>query len=141
MTLPHSGKFAADLGAFPMDGTLSQNLATTAGKAYVLFYWLQNDGSSPNDFFASWNGKLVPNSKIVNNVAGFNYTRYSFNVVATAASTPLQFNFEQTAAYWHLDDVSVNPAPEPSSFAILLSVFVGAGCVQWIRRFRYKRSI
>jgi hypothetical protein len=134
MELPHTGLFSAALGEFPTDGHLSQILPTTPGGEYTLTYWLQNDGGTPNDFSASWNGSRLPGS-VLSNADGFDYTQYVFtDLVATSPSTLLGFAFEQTPAYWHLDDVAVNPVPEPSSAPILLSIFVGSACGRMIRR-------
>ena len=54
-----SGSFAAALGSVGSDGTLSQTLQTTAGQQYTLSFWLANNGSSPDDFTAKWNGATV----------------------------------------------------------------------------------
>ncbi len=128
-TLPHSGSFAANLGASPDDGTLTQILPTTPGQSYILLYWLQNEGGVPNDFSASWDGTVIPASVIVNNDPGFEYRPFAFfNLPATSSSTSLEFTFEQTPAFWHLDDVEVVPtgAPEPTVPAFLCLAVLGA---------------
>ena len=42
-TQPESGAHAAGMGSVGSDGTLSQTIATTAGKTYTLSFWLQNE--------------------------------------------------------------------------------------------------
>jgi hypothetical protein len=113
---PHSGNFAADLGPVGSDGFIAQTFATTPGASYTLDYWLANDGGTPNDFAAYLNGVVVPGSQLLN-ADGFAYTEYTFTFVATGATTELKFGFRQDPAYYHLDDVSVTPAPGPSGSA------------------------
>ena len=50
--LPHSGKYAADLGTSVQGGVVSieQSLSTIPGKPYLLSFWLENDGGTPNSF-------------------------------------------------------------------------------------------
>jgi MYXO-CTERM domain-containing protein len=136
---PHSGVYDAVLGAYPTDGSLSQFLATTPGQNYTLTYWLGNEGGIPNDFGASWDGLTISGSVITDNLNGFDYTQFSFaNLPAVSSTTLLQFTFSQTPAYWHLDDVSVDPTPTPepgvprwaASIAALGLVVFGA----WRRR-------
>jgi hypothetical protein len=130
---PHSGNFAADLGASPTDGSLTQLLPTVAGETYTLTYWLQNEGGTPNDFSASWNGSTL-SSSVLTEAIGFPYTEYSFaNLEASSNTTPLKFVFEQTPAFWHLDDVSVKGTPEPASLGLCIGglvVLILTGCHQ-----------
>jgi len=117
---PHSGAFAADLGPSPTDGFLTQLLPTVAGDTYTLSYWLQNEGGTPNDFGVAWNGSTL-SASVLTGVSGFVYAEYSFaNLKATSNTTPLKFTFEQTPAFWHIDDVSVQRTPEPASLALCI---------------------
>jgi hypothetical protein len=129
--LPHSGQFAADLGAFPDDAFLTQLLPTVPGRIYALIYWLQNDGGVPNNFSASWDGVVLPGSEFFD-VDGFPYTAFVFTgVPATSSSTLLQFSFEQGPAFWHLDNVSVTAVPEPA-FDRLLIAFLAVLVVRFL---------
>jgi hypothetical protein len=102
----HSGAYATDLGPVGSDGSLRQNIATIAGEHYTLDFWLANDGGSPNDFSVSWNSSTLPPFPLVN-ANSQTYTEYTYNLIATGTSTPLEFDFRQDPAYWHLDDISV----------------------------------
>jgi hypothetical protein len=100
----HSGSFAADLGPVGSDGTLSQNIVTTPGQQYVLSFWLESDGSTPNDFSASVGGTTVFS---VTDDPAHGYVQHSFTFTATGASTQIQFAFRNDNGFLNLDDVSV----------------------------------
>ena len=93
-----SGSFAAALGSVGSDGTLSQTLQTTAGQQYTLSFWLANNGSSPNDFTAKWNGASV---LALTNAPSQNYTEYTFTVTATGSTSTLEFDARQDPSHWH----------------------------------------
>jgi PEP-CTERM motif len=132
----HGGIFAADLGPVGSLGFLSQTLATTAGQSYVFSYWLANEGGTPSEFYASWDGSIIPASHLLN-PAAFPYTQYAFTVVASTAATNLTFGFQQDPAFLHLDDVSVQEAPEPGTFLLL---GLGASGIALTRKLRCKAS-
>lgn len=116
-TSAHSGQYAAGLGPVGSDGTMTENLATTAGQTYTFDFWLANAGGSPNDFTAKIGG--VTELHLVDDAAQ-PYTHYSYTFTATGASTPLEFDFRQDPANWSLDDVSVVstgglPPPPPAA--------------------------
>jgi autotransporter passenger strand-loop-strand repeat protein len=103
-TNSHSGHDAAALGPAGADGSLSQTLATTPGQHYTLSFWLYNASTATDDFSVHWGG--TTEKALVNEVAQ-GYTEYQFDVVATSATTLLQFNYRQDPTQWRLDDVSV----------------------------------
>jgi Hint domain/Bacterial Ig-like domain/Right handed beta helix region len=96
--------YAAGLGSVGADGTLSQTIATTPGQSYTLSFWLQNDGGSPNDFSAIWNGKTLLS---LTNSNPFAYTEYTYTVTATTSSTTLEFSAANGPAQWDLDNISL----------------------------------
>jgi hypothetical protein len=118
----HSGHFAAELGPDLLNGFLSQTLATVPGTSYKVTFFLQNDGglvspTSHNDFSAFWGGS-TPYS-FTDFPVGFPYAELSFTLPATSSSTVLKFGFRQDPASWHLDDVSANAVPEPTTLLLL----------------------
>ena len=68
------------------------------------------------DLTASWDGNTIL-SLVDSNF--FYYTKYSFTEVATSASTTLQFSGRESVSFIYLDDVSVQPVPEPSTLVLL----------------------
>ena len=99
-----SGQFAAGLGSVGPDGTLSQNIQTTAGQHYTLDFWLANASGGPDDFTAKWNGQTLLALK---NTSAQGYTEYTYDVVGTAGTSNLEFDFRQDPSYWSLDNISV----------------------------------
>ena len=132
----HSGNFAARFGQVGGLGFITQNLVTVPGESYDLSFWLKNDGGSPNEFRASFNG--VPLVDLTNQSV-FPYTHFTFTgLTATGASTALQFGFRQDPSFFDFDDVSVIGAiaqvPEPGSLALIALAL--AGLSTWRRRLR-----
>ena len=117
-TNAQSGQFAADMGSVGSDGTLSQNILTTAGQSYTVQFWLANASGGPNDFTAKWNGQTL---LALTNAAAQGYTEYTYNVVATAGISNLEFDARQDPSDWRLDSISVTAvgsqpsAPPPST--------------------------
>jgi hypothetical protein len=102
---PHSGSYAADLGAVPGENSVSQTIeGTVPGNFYEVSFWLSNDDFAiPNEFHAQWNGQQI---FAVTNMLGLPYTRFSFVVVANGFDR-LRFDEQQVPAFFHLDDVVV----------------------------------
>jgi Bacterial Ig-like domain/Protein of unknown function (DUF642) len=109
-----SGQDAAGLGSVGPDGTLSQTIQTTAGQHYTLDFWLANGADGQNDFTAKWNGQTLA---ALANASAQGYTEYTFDVVGTASTSNLEFDFHQNPSYWSLDNISLTPvgsqAPPP----------------------------
>ena len=115
-----SGQSAAGLGPVGSDGTLSQDIQTTAGQHYTLSFWLANASGGPNDFTAKWNGQTL--LALVNKSAQ-GYTEYTFDVVGTAGTSHLEFDFRQDPSQWSLDSISVTAVGSQAPAAPASSTF------------------
>jgi PKD repeat protein len=105
---PHSGNYLAALGPLGSLSYLSQPLATSAGTAYLLSFWLNSpDGKTPNEFLVSWNGTTLFDET---SVPALGWTNLHFVASATGTNTLLQFGFRNDPSYFGLDDISVSPA-------------------------------
>jgi PKD repeat protein len=115
---PYAGNYEAVLGTDGSPGYLSQTMPTTGGASYLLSFWLDNPYVDPEDFLVSWNGSILLDTT---NFVATNWAHMQFVVSATAASTPLQFGFEDDYDLLGLDDISVVPAqaqPDIASFSL-----------------------
>jgi large repetitive protein len=112
-TAAESGTYAVGMGSIGSDGTLSQTVATTAGKTYTLSFWLQNEGSGGNDFTATWNGQTLLS---LTNATQSGYKQYTYTVTATGGASTLNFSAANGPSQWDLDNVSLTAsgtAPTP----------------------------
>jgi len=120
----NSGVYAAELGEFDSVGTLNQVLPTSLSVEYYLQFWLQNEGGTPNSFTVWWNGSPVAS---LTDLDGFDYSVFTIGgLFASSASTLLEFRFQHISSFWHLDDVLVEPVPEPATGVGMLVVLAGA---------------
>jgi PKD repeat protein len=108
----HSGSYAALLGENSAIGLISQTVPTVAGKTYLLSLWLDNPESSvTNEFYVSWNGAIVFDSK---NTGSFSFTNLQIFVTAYNASSFLEFGFRNDTNFFGLDDVTLTTAILPA---------------------------
>ena len=121
---PNSGSYAASFGTVGSLGYLSQTLDTTPGQAYLLSFALDSfDGETPNEFQVLWNGTVLFDES---NLPAIGWTNLQFVVMATGASTVLQFGAQDDPSELGLDDVSVVAAtaglPVPVSVSFNLQI-------------------
>lgn len=124
----NGGSFAYRNGAVGSDGIISQTVATVAGQPYDYSFWLSNYRSGINDFTASLGGVVL--QSFINSPA-FAYTLFTGSVVATSSNATLSFAFRQDPSAWEINDISLaggaGGVPEPASWALMLTGFLGAG--------------
>jgi len=122
----HSGSFGAFFGPVGTLGFISQNIATVPGGTYNLSFWLRTEAAgTPNQFQVSFNGVILTN--LVNATVS-PYTLFTFNgLLATGASTQLQFGFRNDPTFWDLDDIVVVAAQGPAVPEPMTLVLLGTG--------------
>jgi len=107
------GEWAWD--GYPAVGSISQAVTTTAGQKYLVSFWLtcvpdSSGVTTNNQFIAKWNNSNLYSQ---NNLSAIGWTNLQFVVPATAASTAVEFDFNNDPGAFGLDDVSVQPVPGP----------------------------
>jgi hypothetical protein len=122
-TNAEAGQYAAALGPAGGDGSLSQNIPTTAGQQYTLTFWLANMSTATDEFSAKWNGTTI--FSLVNAPAQ-PYTEYTFTVTGTAGSSTLEFDYRQDPTQWRLDAISAQNV-SPSGYSSYENVYNTAG--------------
>lgn len=128
---PHSGTYQAALGPVGSLGYIAQDIATTAGSAYDVTFYLYGSGT-PNQLDLYWDGGLAASWV---NVSIPSWTIFGWsNLVASSGSTELKFGFRNDPSYLHLDDIAVDETgavPEPSTLWLC-----GAGALLLLARRR-----
>ena len=126
---PHSGTYLADFNPSGGGASLSQDLATVAGRTYRFSYFLNNVYTVNNDFTVAFGGQTVMSGAGPQTGAVGVYTAYSFDVTATSNVSTISFTIGNDLSSIGLDDVSVQTVPEPASMAAL-----GLGALALLRR-------
>jgi hypothetical protein len=136
---PHSGSFAVDLAGTPGPGGIAQALATGTGQYQVSFWARSSDGSGINTIVdsgligpLSGTGlQTVPNTFTINQ----DWNLYSYIGSAAGASTLVLETspLNTTNGNVFVDDVQVNPVPEPCSVLGL-----GLGVLALVRKRKSK---
>jgi hypothetical protein len=107
----YSGNYGLSAGPSGSLGFLSQTISTVPGQSYLLSFWLDSPGGTPNEFQVSWNGNPVFDQT---NVPALGWTNMQFTLLATETNTDLEFGFRNDPYYFGLDDISVTVISTPS---------------------------
>ena len=125
----HSGLYGGYLGEWPDNGTLSQTVPTIAGQKLMVSFWLTsvpdpNGETTPNGFTAKWNGATLFTAA---DLPAFGWTNMQYVVSSAGTSSTLEFDFNNTPGAFGLDDVTVQPLPQP----LLNSTVISSGNVNF----------
>lgn len=123
-------------------GTISQSIDTVAGVWYTVTFWASKnpDGGAPDrtGTVSFGGGSQAFAYSAVNDRANMNWQQYSFNFLATGASSLLSFSADASAGCCYgpaLDTVSITEAvPEPATWGLMLLGFAGIGMAMRRRR-------
>lgn len=105
-----------------------QSIATSADSTYTLSFLVGENGGPTSEFTVFWNGVMVadvlnPANNTLDFVTNPNMVLYSFNLLATGASTAFEIHGRQDPKYISFDNISVtaltNNVPEPASLALV----------------------
>jgi hypothetical protein len=146
----HTGAWGAFLGQKSGLGTLSQSIATTLNQDYAVAFWIETVGNtSDNSISANFGNTTLLNAT---NFSTNGWVEYTGTLVATSASTSLQFSFFNSPGFFGLDDVCVGPGsqiscgtmqkgpavPEPMTLGLVGSGLAAAGA--FARRRKQKKA-
>lgn len=128
--LGHTGKYGAVMQTVTAQDTISQTIATQAGAAYEVSFWLTQAVGADNDFIFNWDGGTPELSLLNAPVQG--YKQYTFTLTASSASTSISFGGRNGPGYFVLDDIAVNPGststvPAPATLPLFGLALVLAG--------------
>lgn len=130
--IPADGLYGAYFGPASSLGGISQALATIAGHQYAVSFKLGNDGGTPTAAQIAFGGDTLLSEA---NAPGHGYIPFSFNAIATSASSVLSFEFQQQPGYYYLDSISVTDlgqggaVPEPVAWRMMILGFGIAGAL------------
>jgi VCBS repeat-containing protein len=108
------GNYVAVLGPNNLTNSLSQDVATTPGQQYTVSFVLGGDTEASSDpLTVTWDGVTILSLAQV----PIGFTQYTFNVTgdASAATTPLSFDYSDDGTGILLDQVAVDADTSPAT--------------------------
>lgn len=132
---PNNGSFQAFFADLVSNSTtISQTIATTAGKPYEVSFYLAQDTPivTPysNSLIVSFGGGPIDTLTAIPVEA---YTHYIAFGYATSSSTQVSFTLGNDLGEFLLDDVSVVPGPEPASWFMMAGAAAFLAFAGWRR--------
>jgi hypothetical protein len=123
-----AGACYVDAGPVGSDGVLSQTFSDTAGDTLDISGWVRGDGGAFSHVQFYFNDTLVFDSG--NPVADSGWVNHTATAVATGSDV-FSVHFRDDPGFVDLDSFSVTSAvagvPEPASWALMLTGFLGLG--------------
>ncbi len=123
----HSGNYGYLNGNIGQDGTLSQRVQTQLGMTYNYSFYLESDGSTPNDITVKLGNTVL---LAQTNTGAFGFKNFGGTVIADGNNDALSFAFRNDNGFFGLDDISLTTTggptpgiPEPASWALLAAGF------------------
>lgn len=122
---PLEGDFHAALGAPRATAFLQQAVDVRAGLPYTVTLGYAYRGGTDNRLIVQIDGIDRLSFQAADDL---DYQRWSFAGVAGAGGLRLAVGVRSATGFWLLDDIRVAaPIPEPATWALLLSGFLGVG--------------
>jgi hypothetical protein len=123
------------IGTIGQLGFVSQVLPTVVGQEYTFQFDFSSDGATGNRFQALWGAQVVmdeSNSPFNPGWATFDGSAtYRFTETATSTATTISFGGEGNGtSFVGVDDVIVEPIPEPSTAALFGFGLALLGCIR-----------
>ncbi|MEI8018702.1 MAG: carbohydrate binding domain-containing protein [Schlesneria sp.] len=137
-SFPYAGTYNAYFGPQGSQAFLSQTITTTPGQTYELEFFLKNEnGASPNEFSVNFGSTSLYDAT---NLSTFDYQQYVYHVTATSTTTAVTLGFQNDFSYFDVDNISVSPVPEPSSFICFSLGAILLGYHGWRQRFARRNT-
>ncbi|MBC7799807.1 MAG: PEP-CTERM sorting domain-containing protein [Gemmatimonadaceae bacterium] len=111
-------------------GYVQQTLATTAGQAYTLKFYVGEDAGPTSEISVFWDGVLVADVLNPANSSLPGYVSFAFGgLLASSGATSLELHGRQDPSFIFFDDVevTVSDVPEPRSLLALAIGLAGLG--------------
>lgn len=122
----HTGTQMAFLDWSDTFDTITQTLTTAIGQTYTISYFVAGGGANLLEVTFGDSTLFDGTAPTGGLTSPSDYVEYTFNSTATSTSTVLAFSGQRTVGNEILlDDVSVDPAPEPATWPLTFAALLG----------------